>query len=99
MNEDVFSVSWSSDALEDRGKIYDDLFEWSCEKVAEKTDEEVTKSVGMLAFFPEIGVEKRGRKGRQLILTSVPYIVSYAIDEKSKTVKILRVLHQKAIKK
>ncbi len=45
-----------------------------------------------------MGVKKPGRQGLQLILTSVPYIVSYSFDETEKIIKVLRVLPQKAIK-
>lgn len=99
MSEDSVAVVWSSDSLEERGEIYDTLFEWASEEVAEKTDEEFIKSVSNLKILPEMGVKKPGRKGLQLILTSVPYIIAYEFDKKNKIIKILKVLPQRAIKR
>ena len=99
MNEDCVDLIWSTESIEDRGDIYEFLFEWSSEFVADRTDDEFVKSTSNLKLFPEMGVKKSGMKGLQLVLTAVPYIISYEFDEEKNVVKILRVLSQKAIKR
>lgn len=94
MNEDFFEVVWLSESLTDRGDIY----EFSSEEVAEKNDTEILRATSNLSVSPFMGVKKPGRQGLQLILTSVPYIVSYSFDETAKIIKVLRILPQKAIK-
>lgn len=98
MNEDFFEVVWLSESLTDRGDIYEFLYEFSSEEVAEKNDTEILRATSNLSVSPFMGVKKPGRQGLQLILTSVPYIVSYSFDETAKIIKVLRILPQKAIK-
>ena len=62
------------------------------------TFKEILRATSNLSVSPFMGVKKPGRQGLQLILTSVPYIVSYSFDETAKIIKVLRILPQKAIK-
>ena len=53
--------------------------------------DEIVRSVGQLAHFPESGRIGRVKNTRELVIVNTPYIVAYRI--KGDTIQILAVLH------
>lgn len=88
----AFSVYWEVDSLEDRSEIFEYLYDAN-PTAAEKTDESIESSGELLGRHPEMGVIKAGLPGRCFVLSDVPFNIYYVWD--GKTVRILRVLHQK----
>ena len=83
-------LRWSQDAADDLERITDYLFENAPERAPELI-RAIYDSPAALLSFP-----RRGRPGnkegtRELVLTSLPFIVIYRI--KGDVIEILRILH------
>jgi len=85
-------IFWEEESLNDREKIFEFLFDFN-PSAAEKTDQIIEAKVENLLEHPLIGVERDIFRGRVLIIPEISMIVSYWVDEK--TIRIMRVLHQK----
>ena len=60
---------------------------------AARVQETIGAQVRLLADQPGLGRPGRTSGTRELVITSTPYIVAYAVDQAHQTVYILRVLH------
>lgn len=85
-------IFWEEELLNDREKIFEFLFDFN-PSAAEKTDQIIEAKVENLLEHPLMGVERDIFRGRVLIIPEVSMIVSYWVD--GKTIRIMRVLHQK----
>ncbi|MBE0508989.1 MAG: type II toxin-antitoxin system RelE/ParE family toxin [Marinospirillum sp.] len=85
-------IFWEEDALKDREKIFEFLYEFN-PVAAERTDDIIQSRVGNLQDYPLMGVERPGIPGRLLIIPDVSMIVSYWVDKTD--IRVMRVLHQK----
>lgn len=85
-------ILWEESSLNDREAIFEFLYEFN-PLAAEKTDDLIVEKVSNLDSAPLRGVERKGIKGRLLIIPDVSMIVIYLID--GANIRILRVLHQK----
>ncbi|HDM8415475.1 TPA: type II toxin-antitoxin system RelE/ParE family toxin [Yersinia enterocolitica] len=86
------TLAWEQDSLSDRESIFEYLY-LANPVAAEKTDNLIELSAELLQANPEMGVSKKGWRGRCLILSEVPFNVYYDFD--GGVVRIMRVLHQK----
>lgn len=85
-------IVWEEESLNDREKIFEFLFDFNLD-VAEKADQIIETKVENLLEHPLMGVQRDSLLGRLLIIPEISMIVSYWVDEK--TIRIMRVLHQK----
>jgi toxin ParE1/3/4 len=85
-------IYWEEEALNDREKIFEFLYEFN-PVAAEKTDEIIEEKVENLLAQPLMGVRRSGLRGRLLIIPEVSMVVSYRFDDVD--IYIMRVLHQK----
>ena len=85
-------IFWEEESLSDREKIFEFLFDFN-PIAAEKTDQIIEAKVENLLEHPLMGVERDIFRGRVLIIPEISMIVSYWVD--GKTIRIMRVLHQK----
>lgn len=85
-------IYWEEEALNDREKIFEFLYEFN-PVAAEKTDEIIETKVENLLEQPLMGVRRSGLRGRLLIIPEVSMIVSYRFDDAD--IYVMRVLHQK----
>ena len=68
---------------------------WSWEnhpETSEKFGGVILDHIRLLAFFPYLGIPVRRRKGVRKLLHS-PVRIYYRIDEKQRTIEILRISH------
>ena len=85
-------IYWEEEALNDREKIFEFLYEFN-PVAAEKTDEIIEAKVENLLAQPLMGVRRSGLQGRLLIIPEVSMVVSYRFDDVD--IYVMRVLHQK----
>lgn len=85
-------ILWEKDALEDRKRLYEFLYEFN-PIAADKTDDLVVEKIKLLIEQPNMGVVKPNQKGRMLIIPDVSLLVLYHLDQAN--IKILRILHMK----
>ncbi|WP_308381683.1 MULTISPECIES: type II toxin-antitoxin system RelE/ParE family toxin [Enterobacterales] len=85
-------VIWEDKAISDRLGIFEGLYQHN-PRAAEDTDEVFEDKVGLLETNPLLGVANPHSKGRVLKLKSIPFNIYY--DEQGRTVRIMRILHQK----
>ena len=85
-------IYWEEEALNDREKIFEFLYEFN-PVAAEKTDEIIEQKVENLLAQPLMGVRRSGLRGRLLIIPEVSMVVSYRFDDVD--IYVMRVLHQK----
>jgi len=85
-------IYWEEESLNDRENIFEFLYEFN-PAAAEKTDEIIENKVESLLHQPLMGVERKGVRGRLLIIPEVSMIVSYWTD--NSVIRVMRVLHQK----
>jgi toxin ParE1/3/4 len=85
-------IYWEEEALNDREKIFEFLYEFN-PLAAEKTDEIIEAKVENLLAQPLMGVRRSGLRGRLLIIPEVSMVVSYRFDDVD--IYVMRVLHQK----
>ena len=85
-------IYWDEEALNDREKIFEFLYQFN-PVAAEKTDEIIETKVENLLEQPLMGVRRSGIRGRLLIIPEITMIVSYRFDEVD--IYVMRVLHQK----
>ncbi len=83
-------LRWSQHAADDLERITDYLFENAPDRAAELIDTVYAAPAALLTF------PLRGRAGkkdgtRELVLTSLPYIVIYRV--KGDVIELLRILH------
>lgn len=83
-------LRWSQDAADDLERITDYLFENAPEHAPELIGAIYEAPVALLSF------PRRGRPGkkegtRELVLTSLPYLVVYRI--RGEVIELLRILH------
>ncbi len=85
-------IYWEEEALNDREKIFEFLYEFN-PAAAERTDEIIEAKVENLLAQPLMGVRRSGLRGRLLIIPEVSMVVSYRFDDVD--IYVMRVLHQK----
>ncbi len=85
-------IYWEEEALNDREKIFEFLYEFN-PAAAEKTDEIIEAKVENRLAQPLMGVRRSGLRGRLLIIPEVSMLVSYRFDDVD--IYVMRVLHQK----
>ena len=85
-------IYWEEEALNDREKIFEFLYEFN-PVAAEKTDEIIETKVENLLAQPLMGVRRSGLRGRLLIIPEISMVVSYRFDDVD--IYVMRVLHQK----
>ena len=85
-------ILWEKDALKDRKRLYEFLYEFN-PIAADKTDDLLVEKIRLLLDQPHMGVVKPNQKGRMLIISDVSLSVLYQLDQSS--IKILRILHMK----
>ncbi|GLQ32587.1 type II toxin-antitoxin system RelE/ParE family toxin [Litoribrevibacter albus] len=85
-------IFWEEEALNDREKIFEYLYRFN-PLAAEQTDSLIEQRTLMLLEQPEMGVVRKGIKGRLLIIPEISMTVSYWIDEQH--IRVMRVLHHK----
>ncbi|MCV2401733.1 type II toxin-antitoxin system RelE/ParE family toxin [Marinomonas sp. C2222] len=85
-------ILWEKEALKDRGKLFEYLFQFN-PSAAEKTDDILIRKIENLLHQPLIGIERENLKGRLLITPEISMLVSYYIDKKD--IQILRILHMR----
>ena len=85
-------IYWEEEALNDREKIFEFLYEFN-PVAAEKTDEIIEAKVENLLAQPLMGVRRSRLRGRLLIIPEVTMVVSYRFDDVD--IYVMRVLHQK----
>lgn len=85
-------IFWEEESLNDREKIFEFLYGFN-PNAAEQTDQIIESKVENLLKHPLMGVQRDLIRGRLLIIPEVSMIVSYWVD--GKTIRIMRVLHQK----
>ncbi|CUB06369.1 type II toxin-antitoxin system RelE/ParE family toxin [Marinomonas fungiae] len=85
-------ILWEKDALKDRKRLYEFLYEFN-PIAADKTDDLLVEKIRLLLDQPHMGVVKPNQKGRMLIIPDVSLSVLYHLDQSN--IKILRILHMK----
>lgn len=85
-------IYWEIESLNDREKIFEFLYNVN-PTAADKTDTLIEKKVENLSLNPLMGVQRKGIKGRLLIIPEISMIVSYWVD--GSVIRVMRVLHQK----
>ncbi|SBT19189.1 Plasmid stabilization system protein [Marinomonas gallaica] len=85
-------ILWEKDALKDRKRLYEFLYEFN-PIAADKTDDLLVEKIKLLIEQPQMGVVKPNQKGRMLIIPDVSLLVLYHLDQSN--IKILRILHMK----
>jgi addiction module RelE/StbE family toxin len=83
-------LDWSVFALADRDGIFD-YIEADSPRAAVTVDDAIAKAAQRLIDFPNSGRLGRVAGTRELVVTSLPYILVYVVREE--LVEILRVLH------
>jgi addiction module RelE/StbE family toxin len=83
-------LDWSVFALADRDGIFD-YIEADSPRAAVTVDDAIAGSALRLIDFPNSGRPGRVAGTRELVVTSLPYILVYVVREE--LVEILRVLH------
>jgi addiction module RelE/StbE family toxin len=84
-------IRWTQPAASDLTSICDYIDEHNSSATARRVAQSIYRSVSSLEKFPY-----RGRKGRQmdtreLVISNLPYIVIYRVNEN--VVEVLRILH------
>jgi len=87
------SLGWEEDALDDRAAIYEFLVDWNLE-AAERTDRLIEEAAESLTSNPCRCPPCANGDGRKMILTKIPFLIIYSVDEKSGSVRVMRVFHQ-----
>ena len=85
-------ILWEEESLNDREKIFEFLYDFN-PAAADKTDKVIEEKIENLLQHPLMGVQRKGIKGRLLIIPEISMIVSYSVD--SSVIRVMRVLHQK----
>ncbi|WP_067221322.1 type II toxin-antitoxin system RelE/ParE family toxin [Marinomonas gallaica] len=85
-------ILWEKDALKDRKRLYEFLYEFN-PIAADKTDDLLVEKIKLLIDEPHMGVVKPNQKGRMLIIPDVSLLVLHHLDQAD--IKILRILHMK----
>jgi len=83
-------LRWSQDAADDLERITDYLFENAPERAAELI-RTIYAAPAALLSFPHRGRTGKKHGTRELVLTSLPFIVVYRI--KGEVIELLRILH------
>lgn len=82
---------WTKQAVEDLNSAYDHLSTESPHLIP-MTIEVILSSIKQIKMFPESGRPGRVDGTRELVITTIPFIVVYR--KKSETLEILSILHQ-----
>lgn len=85
-------IYWEQESLNDREKIFEFLYKFNPE-AAERADDIIEEKVGNLLLQPLMGLERKGIRGRLLIISEVSMIISYWVDNSD--IRVMRVLHQR----
>ena len=85
-------IVWEEEALNDREKIFEFLYDVN-PVVAEKTDDIIEAKAESLLDQLLMGVQRDGIPGRLLIIPEISMIITYWVDHSS--IHIMRVLHHK----
>lgn len=85
-------ILWEKDALKDRKRLYEFLYEFN-PIAADKTDDLLVEKIKLLIEQPNMGVVKPNQKGRMLIIPDVSLLLLYHLDQSN--IQILRILHMK----
>jgi addiction module RelE/StbE family toxin len=83
-------LEWSVFALEDRTTIFD-FIEADSPHAAVSVDNAIESQVETLNALPELGRPGRIQGTRELVVTSLPYVVAYRVS--GNEIRILRILH------
>lgn len=83
-------LDWTESAEADREELLDYIAQDN-PLAAIKVGDEIERQIEGLLDFPEVGRTGRIDGTRELVITGLPYIVCYAVTDKSIT--ILRILH------
>jgi toxin ParE1/3/4 len=83
-------IAWSASAFSDRDIIFD-YIEAENPAAAARVDSIIEAQAEPLTEFPEMGRKGRIDGTRELVVTGVPYVIVYRIEDD--VVRILRVLH------
>ncbi|MFZ0418747.1 MAG: type II toxin-antitoxin system RelE/ParE family toxin [Candidatus Sulfotelmatobacter sp.] len=84
-------IRWTDPALQDFTQICDYIDQHSGGATSRRVALSIHLELDLLANFPECGRTGRKPNTRELVLSSVPYIVVYRIHDNS--VEIVRILH------
>jgi plasmid stabilization system protein ParE len=87
------TLGWEDDALDDRSAIYEFLADLNLE-AAERTDRLIEEAAESLTSNPSRCPLCENGVGRKMILTKIPFLIIYSLDEKSGIVRVMRVFHQ-----
>lgn len=85
-------ILWEKEALKDRKRLYEFLYEFN-PIAADKTDDLLVEKIRRLLEQPHMGVVKPNQKGRMQIIPDVSLLVLYHLDQSK--IKVLRILHMK----
>ena len=83
-------LRWTENAAADLERISNYLFEQTPERAAELA-QRIYDAPAELLKFPHRGRPGKKRETRELVLSSLPYLIVYRIT--GETVQILRILH------
>jgi len=84
-------IRWTQPAAHDFTQICDYIERHGSSAAARRVAHSIYERVSTLAEFPERGRPGRMRGTRELVLTGLPYLAVYRLNEDE--VEILRVLH------
>lgn len=87
-----FNIRWLRQAITTKRAQIDHIANED-PRAAEQQDQRILDAVANLAEHPRIGREGRESGTRELVVTRTPFVVVYQVDEHTKSVSILRVLH------
>ncbi|MDV6254356.1 type II toxin-antitoxin system RelE/ParE family toxin [Vibrio sp. EA2] len=85
-------ILWEEESLNDREKIFEFLYDFNPD-VAEKADILIEAKVENLLEPSLMGVQRKGIRGRLLIVPEISMNVSYWVE--GDIIRIMRVPHQK----
>jgi toxin ParE1/3/4 len=84
-------LRWTDSALHDFTNICDYIEKHSGSTIARRVALSIYRQIDLLQQFPESGRTGRKSDTRELVLTSLPYILIYRIQQDA--VELLRILH------
>jgi toxin ParE1/3/4 len=84
-------IRWTEDAAHDLTQICDYLEEHGSRAVARRIAISVSERISGLTQFPELGRAGRRSGTRELVLSDLPYLAVYRVEEDG--IEILRILH------